>query len=310
MSIVEPKCLGKRKGHDEDSDCSPNNYIRRIPSNNQGPHLWPMDGLPFIERKNCEDPYRIKLIRPPLKKNLCFFTACLNVLGSDEERLAFCCGDLENPSKVFESLYSQINEDGYTGQDILQYLKFLKAEGHIKGFEWRKFTNFRWPNIVLTEPFPVNTTLIFDCTSASKELFAEIQPKLKAIEFLKSPNGKDTQTVYSKTGGYKRNKKVERGTRWAKDSKAYVTKTMIPSLKTSNQDKYHTKNFLQHRHAFGIRWVPWYGAHAPTMDSVKDGNGTPVIFDNRWENSHQALPDDLYQAAYNVMKMYAFRLYL
>ncbi len=296
--------------HADDSDCSPSNKIRRIPSNNQGPHLWPMDGLPFDERSNCEEPYKLRLIRPPLGRNLCFFVACLNVLGSDTERKAFCCDDLENPTKVFESLCSQVNGDGYTAQDILRYLKYLKTEGFIKDFVWWKFTNFEFPNIVLTKPFPINTTLIFDCVSASKELYDEIQPKLQAVEFMKNPNGPDTQTVYTKTSGYKRNKRVEKGKRWAKDSKAYITKTIGPSLLSSNKNKYHTADFLQHRHAIGVRFVPWYGKHAPTMDSVKAGNGTPVIFDNRWEYSRQALPEDLYHAAYNVLKMYAFRLYM
>jgi hypothetical protein len=314
MSNIEIESLGMGKGHSDDDKYKSDNQIRRIPpytvGNDEGPLLWPRGGLQFIERKDWKDPYKIELIRPPLAKNLCFFVSCLNVLGTEEERKAFCCGDLDDPSKTFEALFPQVDgDDGYSGSDILQYLKYLKAEGHVKAFEWSVYTNFRWPNIVLTKPFPIDTTLVFDCTSSCKDLVTETQTKLTAVEFKNDPKGPDTQAVFSKSNGYKRNRKMVKGRRRAKDSKVYITESIQPSLKVANQDKYHKKDLLHHRHAIGIRFVPWYGSHAPTMDSVKDGNGTPVIFDNRWEDSRQVLPGDL-ASVYNVRKMYQFKLHL
>lgn len=314
MSIIEVESLSKGTGHIDDDKYKSHSQLRPIPpyvvSDDGRPQLWPRGGLAFVERSNSADPYKIELIRPPLAKNLCFFVSCLNVLGTVEERTAFCCGDLDNPSKAFESLCTQIDgDDGYTGEDILHYLKYLKLEGHIKAFEWRVDTNFRWPNIVLTKPHPIDTALIFDCTSSCSDLVAETQKKFKSVEFEVDPKGPDSSFVYTKSGGYKKKRKVVKGRRRSTDSKAYITGSIQPSLKVANQDKYHKKELLQHRHAIGIRFAPWYLTHAPAMDSVKAGYGTPVIFDNRWETSRRALPEHL-ASVYNVRKMYSFKLYL
>lgn len=314
MSIVDSECLGHSKANTDEDEYTSTSEICWIPpytvSNDEWPLIWPRGGLPFTERTKWKDPYKIPIIRMPLSKNLCLFTACLNLLGTEAERKAFCAGNLGNPSEAFEDMCSQINGNGYEGQHILRYLNLLKMEGIIKSFLWKTHKNFRWPNVVLTKPHPIDTCLVIVGTSTPKDLFLEIQAKLKAIEFKADPKGPDTQTVLTNTSGYKKNRKVVKGRRWAKDSKAYVTKAIVPSLKLANQDVYHTHEYTQHCHALGVRYVPWYGNHKPTMDSVKEGNGTPVIFDNRWETSRQATPDNLNEAVYNVAKMYEFKLCL
>lgn len=84
MSIVEPKLLGTSIGHVEDINCISLNYIRRIPSYNQGPPMGPMGGLPLQNGKIGRSPTVADSSDFLGLRYLSFLKACLSEFSSDD----------------------------------------------------------------------------------------------------------------------------------------------------------------------------------------------------------------------------------
>ena len=88
----------------------------------------------------------IKIIDSPTPNELtCMFYAMYNSMQRKEERDAFADGNEEHPSRAFVSLFNdnttdtlrqRIQNEGYTAEDMRQYLIYLKTRGKIKSYDW------------------------------------------------------------------------------------------------------------------------------------------------------------------------------
>lgn len=308
MGFVENTGIKRKRGRKDDGNTargSKTKIRRNLPdttgwSGERSP-LWPPGGLPS-ERIESKGPYNLPIIELPPGDNLCLFSSCLNGLGTRQEQVAFCCGNIADPAAAFKAMSTQIKNNGYSGQHILAYLKHLQLKGYIRSFVWKMSDHFKWPNIVLTKPHPVGTCLVICGTSSTQELMNEVERKLKVVEFKPIKDGPDVKTVCSKTSGYKKNSKKVTGKLWKRDCKAFTCKAMPLTNDVTRKDKYHTKACLKHSHAVSVRFVPWYHSHPATLDG-----GTPVIFDNRWKDSRQGTADNL-ATVYNVLRIYTFSI--
>lgn len=287
--------------------------IAAEPPSYKWPLLGSFDGRESSnERRDC-DPYQTSMITTNKNENCCLFLACLNVLDNLEQKLAFTSNDLEHPTHAFKSMFPERDGGGYNGADILQHLKHLQDQGYIRDFEWKVITSFEWPYCILTKPHEVGTKYIVVGVSPCSDLADEIQDKVKKDKFTQFENGPDQSRVITKKRSESGNRtyKVVSGKRRHPMSKQAVCKSAKSMNSSARKDKFHTKNYLKHSHAIGIRYEPWlYDNCYKSLDCHKEGFGVPVLFDNKFESSHAATPDYLGRSVYSVLKLYSFKLYL
>jgi hypothetical protein len=103
-----------------------------------------------VREKNIET--RERIIKSPDKNEYtCLFYGLYNSLRTVAEREALSDGNMEHPSLSFVRMFKnerssptvlkRINEEGYTGEDIRQYLHSLFQRGIIKRYRWKPLHN-------------------------------------------------------------------------------------------------------------------------------------------------------------------------
>jgi hypothetical protein len=127
-----------KKSHEEVQMDSNHDLVNEEPSQDE------------VREKNIET--RERIIKSPDKNEYtCLFYGLYNSLRTVAEREALSDGNLEHPSLAFvrmfkneqssPTLLKRINEEGYTGEDIRQYLHSLFQRKIIKRYRWKPLHN-------------------------------------------------------------------------------------------------------------------------------------------------------------------------
>jgi hypothetical protein len=118
------------------------------------------------------------------EENLCMFNCMFQSLRTTELRKAFCCNDVQNPAAQFLKESSRItikrSVHGYNSQDMNLYLRYLKNNGFISSYKFKKINWFNLQSIFKTL-FEENSTLPVVQESyllMGHTLNTEIKPKI------------------------------------------------------------------------------------------------------------------------------------